>query len=151
VDDLRESLIWPYPTVTVALAAAAFGESLGAVQLIGGALVIAAVLVMQWPSRPRVTFSAGAQRAPGHADCRLCGEGVTVGQLRARSIPWERCVANRGPQRVQCALRGARNRRLRTRHEPHSPSVTPAARAVLIASAPNTEANPTASWSLRTA
>lgn len=37
------------PVVTVALAAAAFGESLGLVQLAGGALVLAAVLVMQWP------------------------------------------------------------------------------------------------------
>src|SRR6185436_13405857 len=39
------------PLVTVALAAAAFGESLGAVQLVGGALVVVAVLVMQWPAR----------------------------------------------------------------------------------------------------
>jgi drug/metabolite transporter (DMT)-like permease len=37
--------------VTVALAATAFGESLGAVQVVGGALVLAAVLVMQWPTR----------------------------------------------------------------------------------------------------
>jgi drug/metabolite transporter (DMT)-like permease len=48
------------PVVTVALAAAAFGESLSAVQLVGGALVLAAVLVMQWPARPRVTLIAGA-------------------------------------------------------------------------------------------
>jgi drug/metabolite transporter (DMT)-like permease len=33
----------------VALAAAAFGESLGVVQLVGGALVLSAVVVMQWP------------------------------------------------------------------------------------------------------
>lgn len=39
------------PVVTVALAGAAFGESLGAVQVVGGALVIGAVLVMQWPKR----------------------------------------------------------------------------------------------------
>jgi drug/metabolite transporter (DMT)-like permease len=39
------------PVVTVALAAAAFGESLGAVQLVGGALVLSAVVVMQWPAR----------------------------------------------------------------------------------------------------
>ena len=38
------------PVVTVALAAAAFGESLSAVQLAGGALVLAAVVVMQWPA-----------------------------------------------------------------------------------------------------
>jgi drug/metabolite transporter (DMT)-like permease len=39
------------PVVTVALAAIAFGESLGAVQVVGGALVLGAVLVMQWPTR----------------------------------------------------------------------------------------------------
>jgi hypothetical protein len=52
---------------------------------------------------------------------------------------------------LESRTRGARNRRLRTLHEPHSPSATPAARAVLIASAPNTDANPTLSWSLRIA
>jgi len=59
------------PLVTVALAAAAFGESLGAVQQVGGALVLGAVLVMQWPARPRVTFSAGAHAAPANVNCRL--------------------------------------------------------------------------------
>jgi drug/metabolite transporter (DMT)-like permease len=39
------------PVVTVALAAAVFGESLGAVQVVGGALVLGAVVVMQWPAR----------------------------------------------------------------------------------------------------
>jgi drug/metabolite transporter (DMT)-like permease len=39
------------PVVTVALAAALFGESLAAVQLAGGLLVLAAVVVMQWPAR----------------------------------------------------------------------------------------------------
>jgi drug/metabolite transporter (DMT)-like permease len=39
------------PVVTVALAAAAFGESLSAIQLAGGALVLSAVVVMQWPAR----------------------------------------------------------------------------------------------------
>jgi drug/metabolite transporter (DMT)-like permease len=39
------------PVVTVALAAAAFGEALAAVQLAGGVLVLAAVLVMQWPAK----------------------------------------------------------------------------------------------------
>jgi drug/metabolite transporter (DMT)-like permease len=38
------------PVVTVALAAAVFGESLGGVQLVGGALVLSAVVVMQWPA-----------------------------------------------------------------------------------------------------
>jgi drug/metabolite transporter (DMT)-like permease len=53
------------PVVTVALAAAAFGESLGAVQLVGGALVLGAVLVMQWPARPRVTSAAGVHATAG--------------------------------------------------------------------------------------
>jgi drug/metabolite transporter (DMT)-like permease len=39
------------PVVTVALAAAVFGESLAPVQLAGAALVLAAVVVMQWPAR----------------------------------------------------------------------------------------------------
>jgi drug/metabolite transporter (DMT)-like permease len=39
------------PVVTVGLAAAAFGETLAAIQLGGGALVLAAVVVMQWPGR----------------------------------------------------------------------------------------------------
>ena len=39
------------PVVTVALAAAAFGESLAPVQLVGAALVLSAVVVMQWPAR----------------------------------------------------------------------------------------------------
>jgi drug/metabolite transporter (DMT)-like permease len=39
------------PVVTVALAAAAFGESLAPVQLAGGALVLSAIVVMQWPAR----------------------------------------------------------------------------------------------------
>jgi len=39
------------PVVTVGLAAAAFGESLAPVQLLGGALVLSAVVVMQWPAR----------------------------------------------------------------------------------------------------
>ena len=51
------------PVVTVALAAAAFGESLGAVQLVGGALVLSAVIVMQWPAggvRTRLMSPAAA-------------------------------------------------------------------------------------------
>jgi drug/metabolite transporter (DMT)-like permease len=39
------------PVVTVALAFAVFGESLGPVQLLGGALVLAAVLVVRAPGR----------------------------------------------------------------------------------------------------
>jgi drug/metabolite transporter (DMT)-like permease len=39
------------PVVTVALAAAVFGESLSAVQLAGALLVLASVVVMQWPAR----------------------------------------------------------------------------------------------------
>jgi drug/metabolite transporter (DMT)-like permease len=53
------------PLVTVALAAAAFQESLGAVQLIGGALVLGAVLVMQWPARRRVRLPAGMSSQGG--------------------------------------------------------------------------------------
>src|SRR5918995_1866276 len=41
------------PVVTVGLAAAAFGESLAGVQLLGAALVLAAVVVMQLPARER--------------------------------------------------------------------------------------------------
>jgi drug/metabolite transporter (DMT)-like permease len=44
------------PVVTVGLAAAAFGESLSAVQLAGGALVLSAVVVMQWPGRAAGTL-----------------------------------------------------------------------------------------------
>jgi len=53
------------PVVTVALAAAAFGESLSAVQLAGGGLVLAAVVVLQWPARP-ATAQTGRpnQRTP---------------------------------------------------------------------------------------
>jgi len=58
------------PVVTVALAAAAFGESLGAVQLVGGALVVVAVLVMQWPARPLVALAVGTP-AVANVDCRL--------------------------------------------------------------------------------
>ena len=59
------------PLVTVALAAAAFGESLGAVQLVGGALGLGAVLVMQWPARQRVTFAPGKHAAPANVNCGL--------------------------------------------------------------------------------
>lgn len=41
------------PVVTVTLAATAFNESLGTVQLLGGALVLSAVAVIQWPGRRR--------------------------------------------------------------------------------------------------
>jgi drug/metabolite transporter (DMT)-like permease len=56
------------PVVTVTLAAAAFGESLGAVQLVGGALVLGAVLVMQWPARPRVRSAAGVHATAGQCE-----------------------------------------------------------------------------------
>lgn len=39
------------PVVTVALAAATFGESLGPIQLLGGTLVLSAAAVIQWPAR----------------------------------------------------------------------------------------------------
>jgi drug/metabolite transporter (DMT)-like permease len=54
------------PVVTVALAAAAFGESLGAVQLVGGALVLGAVVVMQWPVSARRRARAPALVYGGH-------------------------------------------------------------------------------------
>ncbi|ONI75409.1 transporter [Kribbella sp. ALI-6-A] len=38
------------PVVTVVLAAMIFGESLGAIQILGGAVVLSAVLVIQWPT-----------------------------------------------------------------------------------------------------
>jgi drug/metabolite transporter (DMT)-like permease len=50
------------PVVTVGLAAAAFGESLSPVQLLGGALVLSAVVVMQWPVR-----AAALRKAPAPA------------------------------------------------------------------------------------
>jgi len=52
------------PLVTVAMAAAVFGESLTAVQLLGGALVLGAVVVLQWRARPVVTFTVDARAAP---------------------------------------------------------------------------------------
>ena len=39
------------PVVTIGLAAVIFGESLSRAQLAGGALVLAAVVVVQWPAR----------------------------------------------------------------------------------------------------
>jgi drug/metabolite transporter (DMT)-like permease len=53
------------PVVTVALAAAAFGESLSALQLAGGALVLSAVVVMQWPGRAPIVV---AQVAPANVN-----------------------------------------------------------------------------------
>jgi drug/metabolite transporter (DMT)-like permease len=52
------------PVVTVALAAAAFGESLAPLQLVGGAFVLAAVVVMQWPGR---ALRARLREAPAAA------------------------------------------------------------------------------------
>jgi drug/metabolite transporter (DMT)-like permease len=42
------------PVVTVGLAAAVFGESLSGAQLLGGALVLGAVVVTQWPPGVRI-------------------------------------------------------------------------------------------------
>jgi drug/metabolite transporter (DMT)-like permease len=45
------------PVVTVAAAAVVFGEQLSATQWIGGALVLSAVLIVQWrPQIVAVTF-----------------------------------------------------------------------------------------------
>jgi drug/metabolite transporter (DMT)-like permease len=47
------------PLVTIGLAAVVFGESMSAMQLLGGALVLTAVLVVQWRGRaPRPTLVA---------------------------------------------------------------------------------------------
>jgi drug/metabolite transporter (DMT)-like permease len=56
------------PVVTVALAAAAFGESLTAPQLLGGGLVLSAVLVMQWPRRDA---DRTLPSSTGVLDCRI--------------------------------------------------------------------------------
>jgi drug/metabolite transporter (DMT)-like permease len=40
------------PVVTVAGAAVVFGETLTAIQWLGGSVVLAAVLIVQWPGRP---------------------------------------------------------------------------------------------------
>jgi drug/metabolite transporter (DMT)-like permease len=54
------------PVVTVALAAAAFGESLRAIQVVGGALVLGAVVVMQWPARTSRRVEGPALAYSGH-------------------------------------------------------------------------------------
>jgi len=43
------------PVVTVVAAAAVFGEHLSPTQWFGGALVLSAVLIVQWPSRSTAT------------------------------------------------------------------------------------------------
>jgi drug/metabolite transporter (DMT)-like permease len=55
------------PVVTVALAAAAFGESLSPLQLLGGTLVLSAVVVMQWPARAGLGLRARRAAAAGSA------------------------------------------------------------------------------------
>lgn len=47
------------PVITVALAAAAFSESLTTIQTLGGFLVLSAVLVIQWPTNRRRPPSSG--------------------------------------------------------------------------------------------
>ena len=51
------------PVVTVVGAAAVFGEQLTAAQLFGGALVLAAVLVVQWPARAATAGPAPTARS----------------------------------------------------------------------------------------
>jgi drug/metabolite transporter (DMT)-like permease len=53
------------PVVTVALAAAAFGESLTAAQLLGGTLVLSAVVVMQRRPVARPAMNRGTLSGPG--------------------------------------------------------------------------------------
>ena len=55
------------PVVTVVLAFVVFGESLGTVQLVGGALVLAAVVAMRTPLRVRVPEPAQASLARSRA------------------------------------------------------------------------------------
>jgi drug/metabolite transporter (DMT)-like permease len=59
------------PVVTVLGAAAVFGETLTVMQWLGGSLVLAAVLIVQWPSRPvdddRVTVDSHEGRQAGAA------------------------------------------------------------------------------------
>jgi drug/metabolite transporter (DMT)-like permease len=47
------------PVVTVAGAAAVFGETLTPVQWLGGSLVLATVLIVQWPTRPVTPVADG--------------------------------------------------------------------------------------------
>ncbi|WP_433159683.1 DMT family transporter [Kribbella sp. CA-247076] len=51
------------PVVTVVAAAAVFGETLSVIQWLGGALVLAAVLIVQWPRRQSLSGLS-----PGSAD-----------------------------------------------------------------------------------
>jgi drug/metabolite transporter (DMT)-like permease len=53
------------PVVTVVLAASVFGEMLGAGQLLGGVLVLSAVVITQWPERPRPGRTHPEMRAAG--------------------------------------------------------------------------------------
>jgi drug/metabolite transporter (DMT)-like permease len=67
------------PVVTVTLAAAVFGETLSAAQLLGGMLVLAAVAITQWPTATR----GGPSRTPGGAGthpvaCAPAAPGVCV-------------------------------------------------------------------------
>ena len=86
------------PVVTVGLAAAAFGESLGGVQLLGAALVLAAVVVMQLPARARTRRPwrrdaprrgnvnggwVGAGRTPVHGSIPLYPEQFGIKRNRA--------------------------------------------------------------------
>jgi drug/metabolite transporter (DMT)-like permease len=64
------------PVVTVALAVVFFGESLGAVQVLGGALVLAAVPALALAGRE------GSRRARVHV-----GERATTSPAGARSLP----------------------------------------------------------------
>jgi drug/metabolite transporter (DMT)-like permease len=64
------------PVVTVGLAAAAFSESLGPVQLIGGALVLSAAAVIQWPTRPAKPESVVVPHERPEAGPRLTRAGA---------------------------------------------------------------------------
>ncbi|WP_427891526.1 DMT family transporter [Kribbella sp. GL6] len=55
------------PVVTVVAAAAVFGEKLSPAQWFGGALVLSAVLVVQWPRRSRLARADGVH-GEGHVE-----------------------------------------------------------------------------------
>ncbi len=61
------------PVVTVVSAAIVFHEGLGRAQLLGGALVLTAVLVVQWPARPQLADHAR------HDEDRLVEVGLDAG------------------------------------------------------------------------
>jgi drug/metabolite transporter (DMT)-like permease len=71
------------PVVTVVGAALVFGESLTAIQVAGGALVLAAALVVQWPGRTQDPFAHENQPL-------LTGDTTTAGHKESTGRPLAR-------------------------------------------------------------